>query len=134
MTTNVDNFLAHYGVRGMKWGVRKGFVSPTVTRTNKETKVRAKRKDARRRRQVLSDKDLDQLVNRLQKEKKLKELLDGDLAPGRTATKKILASATGVVAGVALAGGMKYGIKAAMTKSFDIKEAASYVIPTPKKK
>jgi hypothetical protein len=131
--TDVNDFLAHYGVKGMKWGVSKGLVSPGVQRTKKEEKIRTQRKDARRRRQTLSDKDLDKLVNRLQQEKKVKDLLDSDLSPGRTAVKKIVLSSTGVVAGVALAGGMKYGIKAALQRKFDIAEAASYVIPKPKK-
>lgn len=132
--TNVDSFLAHYGVPGMRWGVKKGIGSPSAARTNKELKVRAKRKDARRRRQVLSDKDLDQLVNRLQKEKKLKELLDEDLSPGRTMSKKVLVSATGVVAGGLIAGGMKAGIRAAMMRGIDVKDAASFIVPLPKKK
>jgi hypothetical protein len=81
----------------------------------------------------MSDKDLDKLVNRLQQEKKVKELLDADLNPGRTAVSKLLLGATGTVAGIAVAGGMKYGIKAALQRSFSLKEAAKYVIPTPKK-
>lgn len=133
MTNNTDDFLAHYGVKGMKWGVKKGVVNGRLARTNKEGKVRASRKDARRRRQTMSDKDLDKLVKRLQQEKQLKDLLDADLSPGRSATRKILLSATGVVASTAIAGGGKYAIKAAMTKSFDLKEAATYVIPKPKK-
>lgn len=130
--TDVDNFLAHYGVKGMKWGVRKGVVNPRMQRTKKEQRVRSARKTALRRRQTLKDKDLDKLVERLQKEKKVRDLLREDLAPARTATQKILLSAGGVVAGAALAGAMKYGIKAAMTKEFSIKEAARYVIPKPK--
>lgn len=133
MTNNTDDFLAHYGVKGMKWGVKKGVVNGRLARTNKEGKVRASRKDARRRRQTMSDKDLDKLVKRLQQEKQLKDLLDADLSPGRSATRKILLSATGVVASTAITGGAKYGIKAALTKSFDLKEAATYVIPKPKK-
>lgn len=133
MADPVEDFFAHYGVKGMKWGVKKGVVNGRLVRTKKEDKIRTSRKDARRRRQTLSDKDLDKLVNRLQQEKKLKELLDADLSPGRSATRKLLLGATGVVAAGALAGAGKYGIKAAMTKSFDIKEAASYVIPKPKK-
>lgn len=133
MTKDAEEFLAHYGVKGMKWGVKKGVVSGRMARTNKENKVRSSRKDARRRRQTLSDKDLDKLVKRLQQEKQLKELLDADLSPGRSATRKLLLGATGVVAAGALAGAGKYAIRAGMTKSFDLKEAASYVIPKPKK-
>ena len=86
MAEDVDNFLEHYGVKGMKWGVRRGVIKSGKERTSREDKVRAKRKDAKRRRQVLSDKDLNGLVKRLEQEKKLKSLLEEDLAPGRTAT------------------------------------------------
>lgn len=134
MSDNLDNFLAHYGVKGMKWGVTRGVVNPRMQRTSKENKVRTKRKDARRRRQVLSDKDLDSLVNRLQKEKKLKELLDEDLSPGRTTAKKLLLTGGGVVLGGIITGGLKYGLRAALTKDFNLVEAANEMLPKPKKK
>lgn len=117
MAETTDDFLEHYGVKGMKWGVKKGVVNARMARTNKEDKVRAKRKDAKRRRQVLSDKDLDGLVKRLEQEKKLKSLLDEDLAPGRTATKKILANAGTKVAGTVLAGAGVWAVKAAIDGS-----------------
>lgn len=113
-----DAFLAHYGVKGMRWGVRKGVVNARTARTSKEGKVRAQRKDARRRRQTLKDKDLDQLVKRLEQEKKLKALLDADLSPGRTAVKSILNNAGTKVAGVALAGAGAWAIKTALEGGF----------------
>lgn len=118
MSDSVDDFFAHYGVRGMKWGVRKGVVNGRVARTSREDKVRAKRKDAKRRRQTLKDKDLDQLVKRLEQEKKLKALLDEDLAPGRTATKKLLANAGTKVAGTVLAGAGVWAVKTALEGGF----------------
>lgn len=113
----VEEFLAHYGVKGMRWGVKRGVVNPRNQRTNKENRVRSTRKDALRRRQTLSDKNLDQLVKRLEQEKKLKNLLDEDLAPGRTATKKLLANAGTKVAGTVLAGAGVWAVKAALDGS-----------------
>lgn len=123
MAEDVDNFLEHYGVKGMRWGVKRGVVKSGSQRTSREDKVRAKRKDAKRRRQVLSDKDLDGLVKRLEQEKKLKSLLDDDLSPGRTATKKILANAGTKIAGTVLAGAGVWAVKAALDGS--IKSAVS---------
>lgn len=117
MAEDVDDFLAHYGVKGMRWGVTRGVVKSGKQRTSREDKVRAKRKDAKRRRQTLKDKDLDQLVKRLEQEKKLKNLLDEDLAPGRTATKKLLANAGTKVAGTVLAGAGVWAVKAALDGS-----------------
>ena len=114
MAETTDDFLEHYGVKGMKWGVKKGVVNARMARTSKEKNVRAKRKDAKRRRQTLKDKDLDQLVKRLEQEKKLKNLLDEDLAPGRTATKKLLANAGTKVAGTVLAGAGVWAIKSVL--------------------
>ena len=118
MAESTDDFLEHYGVKGMKWGVRRGVIKSGRERTNREDKVRAKRKDAKRRRQVLSDKDLDQLVKRLEQEKKLKSLLDEDLAPGRTVTKKLLANAGTKVAGTVLAGAGMWAVKTALDGGF----------------
>lgn len=118
MAEDVDDFLAHYGVKGMRWGVTRGVVKSGKQRTSREDKVRAKRKDAKRRRQTLKDKDLDQLVKRLEQEKKLKALLDEDLAPGRTATKKLLANAGTKVAGTVLAGAGVWAVKTALEGGF----------------
>ena len=117
-TDNMDEFFAHYGVKGMKWGVKRGIGNPRLARTKKEEAVRSKRKDAKRRRQVLSDKDLDGLVKRLEQEKKLKTLLDDDLAPGRTVAKKILGNAGTKVAGVVLAGAGVWAVKTALEGGF----------------
>lgn len=116
--TDTDDFLAHYGVKGMRWGVKRGIVKSGAERTSREDKVRAKRKDAKRRRQVLSDKDLDGLVKRLEQEKKLKTLLDDDLAPGRTVTKKLLANAGTKVVGTVAAGVGVWAVKTALEGGF----------------
>lgn len=41
MTDNVDDFLAHYGVKGMRWGQRKGSIPGISPKTSREA-----RKDA----------------------------------------------------------------------------------------
>lgn len=118
MAEEVENFLTHYGVKGMRWGVSRGIVNPRNQRTNKENNVRSSRKDALRRRQVISDKNLDSLVKRLEQEKKLKSLLADDLAPGRTATKRLLANAGTKVAGTVLAGAGVWAVKTALDGGF----------------
>ena len=118
MAEEIDNFLEHYGVKGMRWGVKRGIVKSGKERTSREDKVRAKRKDAKRRRQVLSDKDLDGLVKRLEQEKKLKSLLDEDLSPGRTVAKKLLSNAGTKIAGTVLAGAGVWAVKTALEGGF----------------
>lgn len=123
----VDAFLAHYGVRGMKWGVRKGIVNPRMQRTNKENKIRAERKDVRRKRQTLSDKDLEKYVKRLEAEKKLKTLLDDDLAPGKAAAQSVLRNSGTKVAGAVVAGGAMYVVRGLLTKNWGLGELASNI-------
>jgi hypothetical protein len=38
MTTDVDDFLAHYGVKGMRWGQRKADIPGVSRRTSREAK------------------------------------------------------------------------------------------------
>ena len=38
MTDNVEDFLAHYGVKGMKWGVRRNSIPGVSARTSREAK------------------------------------------------------------------------------------------------
>lgn len=40
--TTTDEFLAHYGVKGMKWGTRRGRVEGVSARTNREASRDAK--------------------------------------------------------------------------------------------
>jgi hypothetical protein len=104
-------YLEHYGKKGMKWGVRK-------SRTRREMAVINSRKNIRKNRKFISDKDLDQYITRLQNEKKLKDLLDDDLAPGKTASKRILGESGQKVAKTLVAGGALLAVKVAVNKKF----------------
>lgn len=123
----IENFLAHYGVRGMKWGVKKGVVSPRMQRTNKENKIRSERKDVRRKRQTLSDKDLENYVKRLEAEKKLKTLLDDDLTPGKSAVQMVMRNSGTKVAGAVAAGAGMYVVRGLLTKNWGLGELASNI-------
>lgn len=126
MELTSEEYISHYGVKGMRWGQRK--------RTKKEEKVRAQRFKALEKRRQLSDDDLKKYIDRLQNEKKLKTLIDEDLSPGKSAAKKILTNSGQKIAGTVATGVGMYAIKVAITKKFSPTDAADYIVPKPKKK
>lgn len=130
--------LYHFGIKGMKWGVRRyqnsdGSLTP-AGRKRYDKQVRASRKADVKNRRTLSDSEIEQKIKRLESEKKLKNLTEEDLSPGRKAASDILKSAGNKVLTAAAAGAAAYAVKVAMTMKFDIKEAASYIVPNPNKK
>ena len=104
-------------------------------RMNKEADNKKKaemRADVKNRR-TLSDADLKKKIERVKMEKQLKELTAEEISPGKAFAKRVLSSSGQKVATSLVTGAVLYGVKTAMTKEFNIKEAASYMTPKPKK-
>lgn len=121
------NYLMHHGVKGMKWGVRR-----QQKKAYKQAS-RARKKDMRnasKNRRQLSDQELDARINRLKKEKQLKELTNEELNPGRA----IVNSQLKKVGATAIVGGAAYLAKYAITGKGSVQEAANWVIQNPNKK
>ena len=124
-----DSALEHYGVKGMKWGVRKRSktrVSSSGARStspNPSSKVSApttrdKRVKALKNRRELSDSDIKDFTSRLQSEKQLKALLDEDVSPGRTFIKKVMSDAGKQAATKLATNAIIYGTTKTMGKAF----------------
>lgn len=80
--------LYHYGVLGMKWGVRRGNRVKEARRKNQKTikdKVQKQKPDVSK----MSDAELRQRINRLQMEKQYKQLTKREIAAGEKFIKDI---------------------------------------------
>lgn len=136
-----EEMLEHHGIKGQKWGVRR-FQNKDGTRTalgkKRESSPDAKEKEARKadvkNRRTMSDADLKKRIERMRLEKEYKTLVDEDTAPGKRYVSGILSAAGKKALTIAAAGALAYGVKAAMTKEFDLKEAAQYIAANPNKK
>ena len=90
-----ENDLSHAGVLGMKWGIRKDRSSGSSdssstsgssgsSDSSKGSKISGyDRKELAARRKTMTDKELNDAVNRLQTEKRLKELAQADVSSGK---------------------------------------------------
>ena len=138
----MSNELMHYGVLGMKWGIRRyrnkdGTLTTAGKKRLSKDKDKAEKKErkvALKNRRSLSDVYLKKKIERLKMEKEFKNLTEEDISPGRKYVGEIMSSAGKKALTVVAAGTMAYGVKVAMTKEFNIKEAAGYIAVNPNKK
>ena len=76
----IDDFLAHYGVKGMKWGVRRSSSSGTSGSTNKTASRPAVKS--------MSDDELRRRINRIQMERAYNTLTEQQTASGKAKAKE----------------------------------------------
>lgn len=111
-----EDYLAHYGILGMKWGVRRerGPDGLVVKRSRAEKKVsKAKAKRDKKFSKKLSDMDDQEIrsrINRLQMEKQYRELSkSAPVSEGEKFAKQVLKGAAATTATAFIAAGMKSG-------------------------
>lgn len=89
---------------------------------NSETGRITTRGELGKNRRSLSDNDLTDLIKRLESEKKLKGLIEQDVAPGRTFAKTVMGDAGKRALTTVATGAMLYGAKYTFDRKFDAKE------------
>ena len=108
-----DLYIDHYGVKGMRWGHRKRKVSSS-SRTGRNIRSRQNqrksRREMKRNRRTLSEADLNRNLDRLRKEKQLKELIDEDVNPGKKYIQDVLKKSGDKLLPAALAAGGAYAL------------------------
>lgn len=109
MATQVDDFLEHFGVLGMKWGVRK---DPATEH------IRNQRYGVVQNRQALSEKQLDSYIRRLEKERRVKDLTEDQLNPGKRIAKDIAAQSGGAVVTAVVGTAAAFGVSMLLKKFF----------------
>ena len=132
--------LMHYGVLGMKWGVRRtpeqlGHKPKTKKKMTADERVKQQRRKDVQQRRTMSDQELKKKIERIKMEQQLVELTEKDLHPGRAFAKQVLNSSGSSVAKTVVTGSSLYTIKKTLTgEPFNAKEFAGYAAPKPKKK
>lgn len=90
----MGKYLIHYGILGMKWGVRRDNPSSgSSSRTKKQKKVTLKQKA-----KTMSDDELKKAVNRLQMEKQYSQLSSEDVSRGKAFAQKLMKAGTTIAA------------------------------------
>lgn len=110
----VDDVLMHFGILGMKWGVRR---SGGVERFGRRQKIGAG-KIKRKKLSAMTNEELKALNTRMQLEKQYKELTKADVSFGRKIVNDIIAPAAKQTATNFVSKAMAKGVDMALEKAF----------------
>ena len=124
-----DLYLDHYGVKGMRWGHRKRKVSSSSRSNQRKSRIEMKRN-----RRTLSEADLNRNLDRLRKEKQLKELIDEDVNPGKKYIQDVLKKSGDRLLPAAIAAGGAYALSQVMDVKMSKGDIFNLAVPAPKNK
>ena len=125
MTEDRDDILQHFGVTGMKWGVRRTQAALASARAERNEIKRSKDKTRfKTSAKKLTDSELDTRIKRMQTEKQYNELNKRTVSKGQAAVVDVLTNSSKSVAQKTITGAGNLAVKTALKNKFGEEIAA----------
>lgn len=110
-----NDFLEHYGVKGMKWGVRRSREQLARARKQRGSDRTSYQKSPSR----LSDSELNRRIKRMEMEKKYNELNSPPVKAGKKYVNDLLQNAGKTAAGAVVGGAASFFVQKALKEKFN---------------
>lgn len=105
-------YLAHYGIPGMRWHIRRSPQQLAVSRDHAEAQVLRSKKAGE-----LSNEEMRKLTARMQLERSYKDLSKKEVSIGRQVAEKIIVGSLTTVGTAVATAAIRYAINQALRKT-----------------